>query len=52
MHHAPQKADKNVYKTTDPKSLEVYHLANKIRRENSDVVGDKPVKNDAGEISV
>ena len=52
VHHAPQEADKNVYKNTDPKSLEVYHLANKIRWENADVVGDKPVKNDAGEMFV
>ena len=50
--HAPQEADKNVYKNTDSKSLEVYRLANKIRSENADVVGDKPVKNNAGEMSV
>ena len=30
---------------------EVYHLTNQFRRENADVVGDKPVKNDAGEMS-
>ena len=33
-------------------SLQVYHLANQFRRENADVVGDKPVKNDAGEMSM
>ena len=33
-------------------SLQVYRLANQFRRENTDVVGDKPVKNDAGEMSV
>ena len=52
MHHACQKADKKVYENIDPKSSEVYRLANQIRRENADVVGDKPVKNDAGEMSV
>ena len=31
---------------------EVYSLANQFRRENTDVVGDKPVKNDAGELSM
>ena len=36
----------------DHKSSEVYHLANQFRRENSDVLGDKPVKNDAGEMSM
>ena len=35
-----------------PKSSEVYRLANHFRKENADVVGDKPVKNDAGEMSM
>ena len=33
-------------------SSEVYRLANQFRRENTDVVGDKPVKKDAGEMSM
>ena len=33
------------------RSSEVYHLANQFRRENADV-GDKPVNNDAGEMSM
>ena len=52
VHHACQEADKEVYKEIDSKSSEVYRLANQFRRENANVVGDKPVKNDAGEISV
>ena len=32
--------------------LLVYCLDKQFRRENADVVGDKPVKNDAGEMSV
>ena len=52
MHHARQEADKEVYKNIDPKSSEVYHLSNQFRRENADVVGDKPVKNDAEEMSM
>ena len=52
MHHARQEADKKVYENIDPKSSEVYCLANQFRRENTDVVGDKPVKNDAGEMSM
>ena len=52
MHHAHQEADKKVYENIDPKSSEVYHLANQFRRENTDVVGDKPMKNDAGDMSV
>ena len=35
-----------------PKSSEIYRLANQFRRENTDVVGDKPVKNEAGEMSM
>ena len=52
MHHACQEADKEVYKNIDPKSSELYRLANQLRKENADVVGDKPVKNDAGEMSM
>ena len=48
MHHAYLK----VYENIDPKSSEVYCLANQFRRENANVVGDKSVKNDAGEISM
>ena len=52
VHQACQEADKKVYENIDPKSSEVYCLANQFRRENTDVVGDKPVKNDAGEMSM
>ena len=52
VHHARQEADKKVFKNIDPKSSEVYRLANQFRRENADVAGDKPVKNDAGEMSM
>ena len=48
VHHAHQEAHKNI----DPKSSEVYRLANQFRRESADVVGDKPVKNDVGEMSM
>ena len=51
VHHARQEADKD-YENIDSKSSEVYRLANQFRRENTDVVGDKPVKNDAGEMSM
>ena len=52
VHHACQEADKKVYENIDPKSSEVYRRANQFRRENTDVVGDKPVKNNAGELSM
>ena len=52
MHHARQEADKEVYKNIDPKSSELYRLANQLRKENADIVGDKPMKNGAGEMSM
>ena len=52
MHHACQEADKEVYKNIDSKSSEVYRLVNQFRRENADIIGDKPVKNDAGEMLI
>ena len=52
MHHASQEADKKVYKNIDPKYSEVYRVANQFRKENADVVGDKPVKNIAGAMSM
>ena len=51
-HKRSLEADKEVYKNIDPKSSELYRLANQFRKENADVVGDKPVKNDAGEMSM
>ena len=52
VHHACQEADKKVYKNIDPKSSDVYRLANQFKRENIDAVGYKPVKNDAAEMSI
>ena len=51
VHHARQVADK-VYENIDPKSLEVYQPGNQLRKQKTDVVGDKPVKNNAGEMSM
>ena len=34
VHHARQEADKEVYKNIDPKSSELYRLANQFRKEN------------------
>ena len=48
VHHARQEANKKVYENNGPKSPEVYRLANQFRRENADVLGDKPVTNGAG----
>ena len=52
VHHAHQEANKKINENVDPKSSEVYPFANQFKRENPDVVGDKPMKNDAGEMSM
>ena len=52
VHHARYEAGTVIYQKIDPKSSEVFRLANQMRKENTDVVGDKPVKNDAGEITM
>ena len=41
-----------VYDCIDHKSSDIFCLANQMRKENVDVVGDKPVRNDAGEMSM
>ena len=43
---------KKVYENIDPKSSKVYCLASQFRTESADVVGDKLVKDDAGEMSM
>ena len=48
MHLAHQEANKKAYENIDPKSSEVYCLANQLRGENTVGCGGKPVKNDAG----
>ena len=49
--HSSQYADRAVFENINPKSSEFFCLANQMR-ENADVVGDKPVRNDAGELSM
>ena len=41
-----------VYDGIDHKSSDIFRLTNRMRKENVDAVGDKPVKNDAGEMSM
>ena len=46
------KQTRLVYEGIDHKSSDIFRLANQMRKENVDVVGDKPVKNDTGEMSM
>ena len=41
LHHACQEANKKAYENIDPKSSEVYHLANQFRGENTVVGGEE-----------
>ena len=52
VHYARQEADKVVYDGIEHKSSDIFRLANQMRKENLDVVGDRPVKNDAREVSM
>lgn len=54
IHQARLEADKSVFKDIEPVSASqnVFRLAKQMRRENADVVGDKPIRNDAGELSL
>ena len=51
-HHSRHEADKVVYEGIDHKLSDIIRLANQMRKDNVDVVGDKPVKNDTGEMSM
>ena len=50
--HARYKADKVVYEGIDHNLSDIFRLAKQIKKENVDVVCDKPVKNDAGEMAM
>ena len=50
VHHAREEAEKGMFENIDPHSPDIFRLANQLRRH--DVVGEKPVKNDAGELSM
>ena len=42
-----QECRQGSHDNIDPKSSEIFCLANQMKRENVDVVGDKPMRNDA-----
>ena len=46
------EAEKVALQKIDPRSGDVYRLAKQMCRENQDVIGEKPVKNDAGQLSL
>ena len=52
IHQVRSEAEKVALQKIDPRSGDVYRLAKQMRRDNQDVMGEKPVKNDAGQLSL
>ena len=52
VHQAKSEAEKVALQKIDARSGDVYRLAMQMRRDNQDVMGEKPVKNDAGQLSL
>ena len=52
VHQARSEAEKVALQKIDPRSGDVYPLAKQMCSDNQDVMGDKPVKNDAGQLSL
>ena len=52
VHEAKSEAERVTLQKIDPKSADIYRLAKQMRCDNQDVMGDKPVKNDAGQLSL
>ena len=52
VHQARSEAEKVALQKIDPRSGDVYRLAKQMRHDNQDVMGEKPVKNDAGQLSL
>ena len=52
VHLTKSEAEKVALQKIDPKSADIFHLAKQMRRDNQDVMGEKPVKNDAGQLSL
>ena len=52
VHQAKSEAEKVALQKIDARSGDVYRLAKQMRCDNQDVMGEKPVKNDAGQLSL
>ena len=52
VHIAKTDAEKIAFKQINPSSVEIYQLAKQMRRDNQDVIGDKPVRNNNGQMSL
>ena len=52
VYNVKSEAEKVALQKIDPRSSDVYCLAKQMRRDNQDVMGEKPVKNDEGLLSL
>ena len=52
VYHAKNEAEKVALQKIDPRSADVYRLAKQMRRDNQDLMGEKPIKNDEGLLSL
>ena len=50
VHQAKSEAEKVALQKIDARSGDIYRLAKQMRRDNQDVMGEKPVKNDEGQL--
>ena len=49
---AKSETEKEAFAHTSPIGNEIFHIAKQMEKTNQDVVGEKCVKNDAGELSL
>ena len=52
VHQAKSEAKRVALQDIDPKSADIYRLAKQMRRDNQDIMGEKHVKNDDGQLSL
>ena len=52
VHIAKTDAEKIAFKQINPRSVEIFRLAKQLRRENQDIIGDKPVRNNESQMSL
>ena len=50
VYETKSEAEMVALQNIDPKSADIYRLAKQMRRDNQDVMGEKPVKNDARQL--
>ena len=52
VHLAKSEAEKVALQKIDSKPADIFHLAKQMRCDNQDVMGEKPVNNNAGHLSL